>query len=90
MMVICFWHRKIHRIDFIKITRYNCKKKSFFLNYFCKILIIILRRAQNANVRLLDAEQLKKTFKWLNTDGIELGSFGKSLVFNLKKKCLVF
>ena len=33
-------------------------------------------RAQNAKVQLLDKEGLKDKFKWINTDDLELGSFG--------------
>jgi FAD-dependent oxidoreductase domain-containing protein 1 len=31
----------------------------------------------DAKVRLYDKDQLKSTFKWINSDDIELGSFGK-------------
>ena len=33
-------------------------------------------RKEGAKVRLLNADHLKSTFKWINTEGVELGSFG--------------
>jgi hypothetical protein len=44
-------------------------------------------RNKNAKVRLYDKEDLKTFFKWINTDDVELGSYGKkknSSVTNLK------
>ena len=36
-------------------------------------------REQGAKVELLGPKQLKQKFPWLNTDGIEMGSFGMFL-----------
>ena len=42
--------------------------KKLFTNIFC--------RECGAKVELLTANQLKRKFSWLNTDGIVLGSYG--------------
>ena len=44
---------------------------------FLKDLILkIKKRAQKAKCKLLNAQELKERFKWINEEDLKLGSFG--------------
>lgn len=82
-MVIYFVAQKRTSPNFVIITRLKCNilKMNNALSFNSLIVKFLSNlSAQNAKVQLLDKEGLKEKFKWINTDDLELGSFGNDKI----------
>ncbi len=82
MMVTCFWHQNARQTQWSTTIEYNCEYRSQFnatttaFMAFAWFTLTNALRSQGAKVKLYNTAELADEFKWLNTDDIELGSFG--------------